>query len=95
MHEEHRANPEVQEEENREKTQKKTKQQNNCKRESEQRKEESEQRKEGRESLDVSYAFMVKMPTSQNQKKHEFITIIHIHQPCYRGSHNNKIYIQI
>ena len=88
MHEEHRANPEVQEEENRGKTQKKTEQQNNCKR-------ESEQRKEGRESLDVSYAFMVKMPNSQNQKKHEFITIIHIHQPCYRGSHNNKIYIQI
>ena len=88
MHEEHRANPEVQEEKNREKTQQKTKQQDNYKR-------EREQRKEGRESLDVSYAFMVKMPTSQNQKKHEFITIIHIHQPCYRGSHNNKIYIQI
>ena len=88
MHEEHRANTEVQEEKNREKTQQKTKQQNNYIR-------EREQTKEGRESLDVSYAFMVKMPTSQNQKKHEFITIIHIHQPCYRGGHNNKIYIQI
>ena len=88
MHEEHRANPEVQEEKNREKTQQKTKQQDNYKR-------EREQRKEGRQPLDVSYAFMVKMPTSQNQKKHEFITIIHIHQPCYRGSQNNKIYIQI
>ena len=55
MHEEHRANPEVQEEENKEKSQQKTKQQNNYKR-------EREQRKEGRESLDVS-------PQAQDQSK--------------------------